>query len=230
MFNFFFKRNKIVLDCFTYIPELETLFPLLYAEERIPNFWKNLSPTVNHFGIHRGSAKTCPGMGSLFKTGFILQNWHDYAISTEDSTFRWHPENEAEQHNPKQWGEYLKSYHHLKLISPWRITEKTGVNFLFTNCFWHDDEFKPLVVNGVVDYKYQRTTSVNMLIPKNMFPKSLTIPAGKELAHIIPLSDKDIEIKMHTVTENEYQRLGTYTFSFNGQYFKRKKILRDKGL
>jgi hypothetical protein len=230
MFNFFFKRPTLVLDCFTYVPELETLFPIVPAEERLPPFWKKLSPTVNHFGINRGTVRTCPGIGTLFKTGFILQNWHDYAISTEDNNFRWHPENMAEQHNSKQWGEYLKSYHHLKLISPWRIKEKTGVNFLFTNCFWHDDEFKPTVVNGIVDYKYQYTTSVNMLVPKTMFPKTLTIPAGKELAHVIPLSESDVKIKMHTVSSIEYDRLNTYTFSFQGAYFKRKKILKDKGL
>jgi hypothetical protein len=230
MFTFFNKKSKIVLDCFTFVPEIATLFPIIHAEDRIPPFWKNLPTVVKHSGISRGTMRTCPGVSSLFRTGFILQNWSDCWISTENDKLTWFPENAGEQHNPKQWGEYLKNYHHLKLVSPWRIQEKSGVNFLYTNCFWHDDNFKPFIVNGMVEYKYQSTTSVNMLIPKTMFPKDLTIPAGQELAHIIPMSEKDIEIKMHTISRTEYENLGSYTFSFNGQYFKRKKLLKEQGL
>ena len=230
MFTFFFKKTPIVLDCYTFIPELENLFPIIPAEERIPDFWKNVPTTVNHMGISRGTMRTCPGVGELFRSGFILQNWIDYWISTDNNNIQWAPEASAESHNSKQWGEYLKKYYHLKLISPWRIKEKTGVQFLYTNCFWHDDEFKPFVVNGSVEYKYQTTTSVNLLVPKAMYPKDILIPAGKPLAQIVPMSEKDVKIKMHTVTREEYENTGTYQFSFNGQYFKRKKLLKSKGL
>lgn len=231
MFSFFFKKPKIVLDCFTYQPEVEKLFPLLRAEERIPSFWKNLPPTVKHNGPMRGTMRTCPGVGTLYRTGFILQSWQEIWIGT-DGGLKWFPEDAIETHSSKQWMDsYLKGFHHVKLLSPWKIREKTGVNFLYTNCFWHDDEFKPFVVNGVVDYKYQHTTSVNMLIPKVMFPKELTIPLNKELAHIIPLSESDVDIKMHTVSFDEYiKEVGGVPFALSGQYFKRKKILKDKGL
>jgi hypothetical protein len=230
MFTFFFKKPKIVLDCFTYHPEAEILFPIQYAEERIPTFWKNLPTTVKHGGPERGTMRTCPGVSTLFRTGFIIQNWCDYWVSTENSLLKFFPDESAESHNSKQWGDYLKSYHHLKLNSPWKIREKTGVNFLFTNCFWHDDEFKPLTVNGMVDYKYQHTTSVNLLIQKNMFPKEFTIPAGKELAHVVPLSEADIKIQMHTVSQAEYSTFNPPVWTMNGQYYKRKKLLKSKGL
>jgi hypothetical protein len=230
MFTFFFKKTPIVLDCFTFLPDLTILFPIVRAEERIPEFWKNVPTTVKHFGINRGTMRTCPGVGDLFRSGFILQNWEDYWISTENNTIKWEPLDHAESHNSKQWGDYLKNYYHVKLISPWRIKEKTGVQFLYTNCFWHDDEFKPIVVNGSVEYKYQTTTSVNMLVPKALYPKDLIIPAGKPLAQIIPMSEKSVEIKMHTVTKYEYLKIGAHSFAFNGQYFKRKKLLKAKGL
>jgi hypothetical protein len=231
MFTFFFKKPKIVLDCFTHHPEVETLFPLVNAEERLPDFWKKLPTTVKHNGPSRGTMKTCPGVTGLFRTGFIIQSWQDFWISTENSMLKWFPEESAEGHNQKQWGDYLNDYQHLKLNSPWKIKEKTGVNFLFTNCFWHDDKFKPFVVNGMVDYRYQHTTSVNLLIPKKMFPADLTIPAGKELAHVVPLSESDVTIKMHTVDYGEYlKQVGDMSFTLNGQYYKRKKILKDKGL
>ena len=231
MFSFFFKKSKIVLDCFTYVPEVELLFPILRAEERLPQFWKKLPPTVKHNGPMRGTMKTCPGVGNLYRSGFIIQSWQEMWIGIENGV-RWFPEDCLETHSSKQWlDSYLTGFYHVKLLSPWKIKEKTGVNFLYTNCFWHDDTFKPFVVNGVVDYKYQHTTSVNMLIPKTIFPKEVNIPLNKELAHVIPMSEKDIDIKMHTVTQEEFvKQVGTIPFTISGQYFKRKKLLKQKGL
>ena len=68
-----------------------------------------------------------------------------------------------------------------------------------------------------------------MLVPKNMFPKSQVIPAGKELVHVVPLSDKDVVIKMHVVDDKEMNKLTPWVWSFNGHYFKRKKFLQDRG-
>jgi len=230
MISFFFKKSKIVLDCFTCVPEIAQLFPIIPAEERIPSFWKNLPTTVKHQGPMRGTMKTCPGVSTLFTSGFIIQNWSDIWLGNEPAGLTWYPENAGEAHHPKQWGNAFKGFNHVKLVSPWRIKEKTGVNFLYTNCFWHDDEFKPVIVNGVVEYKYQHTTSVNMLVPKKMFPSELTVPAGKELAHVIPLSEKEIVINSHEVSPLEFERLNAYGFTFSGQYFKRKKLLKQRGL
>jgi hypothetical protein len=229
MFTFFRRPSKIYVDCFTDIEELPKLFPVQYASERMPPFWKNLPTTVPYGGPNRGTMKTCPGVSSLYRTGFILQAWSDLWLSTEGGQLAWEPKSAAESHNPSQWGDAIKNHHHLKLVSPWRIREKTGVKFMFTNTLWHDEDFKPKVLNGIVEYKYQHTSSVNMIIPKNMFPTSQILPAGKELAHIIPLSDKDVVIKMHVVSAQELQKLQNWVFTFNGHYFKRKKMLQDIG-
>lgn len=231
MFSFFIKKSKIHLDCFTPLNELPLLFPLVPAAERTPATWKNLPTTVVYGGPKRGTMKTCPGVGSVYRSGFIIPAWSDIYINTTNNEVKWFPQQYGENHNPKQWGtEYLKDHNHIKLVSPWKIREKTGVQFLFTNAFWWDDQFKPFVPNGIVEYKYQHTTSVNMLFPKNMFPKELTIPAGKELAHVIPLTDKEVVLKMHQVSEEDYAKFDSFFFGFNGQYFRRKKLLQSKGL
>ena len=117
----------------------------------------------------------------------------------------------------------------MKLITPWRIKEKTGVNFMFTNTFWHNNTSTYTVPNGVVNYKYQTTASVNMVVNKNVFPNKFEIKAGEPLAHVIPMSDKQLKIKLHLVTVEEYAKLDFYQFTFAGNYYKRKKILQDKG-
>jgi len=229
MFTIFRRPSKIYVDCFTDLEELPKFFPIQHASERLPTFWKNLPTTVPHMGPNRGTMKTCPGVSSLYRTGFIIQNWHDIWVSVDNNTLTWQPEPTAESHNPHQWGDAFKNHYHLKMVSPWRIKEKTGVKFMFTNTLWHDEEFKPKVLNGIVEYKYQHTSSVNMLVPKNMFPKSQLIPAGKELVHVVPLSDKDVVIKMHVVDATELKKLQNWVFTFNGHYFKRKKLLQDRG-
>jgi hypothetical protein len=229
MFTIFRRPSKIYLDCFTDVEELPKFFPIKHASEMMPPFWKTLPTTMPYMGPARGTMKTCPGVSSLYRTGFILQNWHDIWYSTEGGEVQWQPQPAAESHNKMQWGEAFKNHHHLKLVSPWRIKEKTGVKFMFTNTFWHNEDFKPVVVNGIVDYKYQHTSSVNMLIPKNIFPKSQTIPAGTPLAQVVPLSDKDVVIKMHVVDEAELKKLSNWIWTFNGHYFKRKKLLQERG-
>ncbi len=229
MFSIFKKPSKIYLDCFTDIEELPKFFPIQHASERMPSFWKSLPTTVQHMGPQRGTMKTCPGVSSLFRTGIILQSWCDLWFSVEGNDISWQPQPAAESHNANQWGSAIKNHYHLKFVSPWKFKEKTGVKFLFTNTQWHQEDLKPRVINGIVDYKYQHTTSVNMLIPKNMFPKSTVIPAGTEMAHIIPLSDKDVEIKMHVVDSKELEKVQPWVWSFNGHYFKRKKLLQERG-
>jgi len=233
MFSFFLKKDKIYLDCFTNEPDLATLFPFRLASEKLPGWFKHLPNGMEFHGPIRGTMKTCPGVSDLFRSGFIIVNWLDVYIDVSNNKIDWMPKPRAESHNSGQWDgpktSFLKDFYHLKLVSPWKMREKTGIKWLFTNPFWYDDTFKPLVVNGMVEYKYQHTTSVNMLVPKNMFPKNITIPAGKELAHVIPLSDKEIVLKTHVVTDNEMKKLDPLTFAFQGNYFKRKKILKDLG-
>lgn len=229
MFTILRRPSKIYVDCFTEIEELPKFFPIIHASERYPSFWKNLPTTIPAGGPSRGTMKTCPGVSDLYRTGFIIQAWSDIWVDINTGDIRWEPRPVAESHNPSQWGEAIKNHYHLKLVSPWRIREKTGVKFLFTNTLWHDEDFKPRVLNGIVEYKYQHTSSVNMIVPKNMFPKSITIPAGKELAQVIPLSEKEIVIKMHVVDTMELLKLQNWIFTFNGHYFKRKKMLKERG-
>jgi len=229
MFTFFRKRSKIYIDCFTWNKEIAELFPVLHAKESLPDFWKTLPTTVPLAGPGRGTMKTCPGVSELYKTGLILQSWSDLYVDIDNNSLKWDPQPAAESHNVAQFNNYFKHYYHLKFVSPWKFIEKTGVKFLYTNLFWHDETFKPMVVNGMIEYKYQHTTSCNMMIPKNMYPKSTIIPAGKPLCQIIPLSEKEVNFKMHVLSSDEFNKFDPYVFTFNGHYFKRKKMLKDLG-
>lgn len=229
MFDIFSKKSTITLDCFTFIPDLPDLFPIARASQNLPSWWKSLDPTVQHQGINKGTMKTCPGVTDYFKSGFIIPMWKDMIFEMNSGVLRAYPDDDAAPHHPAQWGKGLENYSHMKLITPWRIKEKTGVNFIFTNTFWHNHTPTYTVPNGVVNYKYQTTASVNMVVNKNVFPNKFEIKAGDPLAHVIPMSDKQLKIKLHLVTVEEYAKLDFYQFTFAGNYYKRKKILQDKG-
>jgi hypothetical protein len=235
MLNFFRKTSKIHLDCFTFLPGLTKLFPVVYAEDRIPLWHKNVPPTVKSpSGPMRGTMKMCPGVTDLFKKGIILQAWKDMYIdwsNSGNSGLYWEPNEVGETHTPLQWNnaKVFDEFIHFKCLSPWKFVEKTEIKWLMMDTFWHDPTVKYNVPTGMVEYTYQYTTNVNMWIRKNSFPKNLTIHAGKELSHIIPLSEKDVVIHQHEISQEEYIRkyMG-YQFSFSASYYKKKKILNSK--
>jgi hypothetical protein len=231
MFTFFTKRNKIHVDCFTYFKGLPDLFPIKYASDCMPSWFKSIPPTLKApSGPTVGTMRSCPGVNELFNTGLIIEAWSDMYIdwSNPKEGIYVQPEEIAVPHPNWQWNfnPAFENYQHLKLITPWKFKEKTGVNFMFTGTFWSDLANKFVVPNGVVEYKYQHTTSINIMIPKSGFPKTLTISAGEPIAQIVPLSEKDVVIHMHEISRDEYNNdFNSYVFSFNAQYYKRKKFL-----
>ena len=88
MFSIFNRTPTITLDCFTPIPDLPELFPLKKASGIVPNWWKNLKPTVEYKGINRGSLKMCPGVTDYFKTGFIITCWRDETLYELEAIWR----------------------------------------------------------------------------------------------------------------------------------------------
>lgn len=228
MFSIFKKTPTITLDCFTPIPELPDLFPIVKSGEMLPSWFKDLPATTNYQGVDRGTMKMCPGVTEYFKSGFILPAWRDFKIEVNSGIPNVYPGEEVDLHNPVQWGKGLEGYAHVKLVSPWRIKEKTGAKFLFTNVFWHKNRHQFFVPNGIVEYKYQCTTNVNMVVSKNIYPNEFIINAGDPLVQCIPISDKQIKIKMQVVDPIEFATTDSYHFAFSGNYYKSKKLKESK--
>lgn len=228
MFSIFNKKSTIHLDVFTFHPDLVKLFPVKLSAEFFPEWWKKLETKKEHFGNDRPTMRTCPGVVDYFKAGFILPLWKDFTLEMNSGVIRVDPQEEAIPHHPGQWGNGFPDYSHVKLVSPWRIQEKTGVNFLWTNTFWHKHFHNPFVPNGIVNYKYQTTTNVNLLMAKKSFPNKLLLEAGDPIAQIIPISDQKVKLHIQCLQKEEWMKLDIWQFSNQGNYYKRKKILQGK--
>ena len=58
--------------------------------------------------------------------------------------------------------------------------------------------------------------------------KQYSIDAGQPLAYLIPLTEKNVNVKIHVVDDNEIKKLKTFHHSFHNGYEITKKILKEK--
>jgi hypothetical protein len=65
----------------------------------------------------------------------------------------------------------------------------------------------------------------------NNTPSNFMIAAGTPLAHIVPLSDKDVQVKCHYLPQEEYNKRfhkTTHHMKFMGSHKERKRIAKSK--
>lgn len=236
---FWFKRNEIVVDCFTYHHSIFEYYKPLNASNFIPDGWKKLPKKfeVKSFPNFPNSklveevatAKTCLGFINLYRTGFIIQNHCDIAIEVDTAgNINAAPSDRNTssivQHNPNQvWDGFFSNHAHIKLNIPWFVVEKTGVNFIYSKCTWNDtnmaDNFH--VVSGILDFKIQHNIAINFFMKRESV---INFYAGQPLAHIIPLSEQKVTMKHHLISKEEY----TNRFNFVPANRLYKEFLRIK--
>ena len=233
MFDIFTKRSTITVDCFTMNPAVHKYFPPVPANKAIPNWMKKMPATFeadNGAGIKypAGTLKRCDGLVSLYKKGIALPLWSDLIIETFE-TGEWKYQFSAREvlnivdHPKQQFAGNFQDAIHVKIHSPWMFKEKTGVNFIFVPPIWNniDKLFTVSTPPGIIEYKHQHSTHINMLLPKKT--DRLEFFAEDIMAHIIPLSDKNIKVKTHLISRSEWENMNLtygYNSSFAGKYKK----------
>jgi hypothetical protein len=235
---FFLRKKKLIVDAFTSSPNAHRFFPIQKAHKFMPSWWKNMNNSFSHktdigLTIQRPTIKRCEGLMSLYQEGFVIPLWSDVVIETANNSVKYAFADDTSQignHTAEQMTAEFQNYIHAKFISPWRLTEKSGLKFLFLQPSWNQINFlfEMHVVPGVVDYKYQHTSNINVLMARN---KRFSLAAGEALAHIIPISEHDIDIRTHLVDENELKKMpeGSNAFPFFlGSYRKAKKIITNE--
>lgn len=238
MINFIFKKKKIVVECFTDNPNALEYFPVKHASAFLPDWWKNLPKTYeveesNGIRFRRPTMKSCDGFTNLYKRGFMIPLWSDLVIETSSTNFKWtyaDGQSDLSFHDVDQMSTEFISYAQFKISSPWRIRESTGVKFVFMQpTYNYTKEFFDLhIIPGVVDFKYQHATNINVFAQKG---RRFEMFAGKPLAHLIPLTDEDIEIECKAIQIDNFDEVkllnNNYPW-FIGSYKKTKKIVDEQ--
>lgn len=230
------KFSKIYLDCFTSNHVAYKQYPITKAIKQTPIWWKLIPRARKHavgsIQVDMPTIKMCQGIIDLYKQGFVLPLWSDLIveISKENKSINWYFADKItkmQQHNSIQFDPAFKNYGNLKIISPWHIVEKTGIKFIYLPCTWSilelTDGFNQLP--GVLDFKYQTSTHINILVNRH-WSENYQINAGTPTVQFIPISDKEIIIKNHIVSEEELNNIrgaSIATPKFIGNYLETKK-------
>jgi hypothetical protein len=233
---FFCKPSKVLVDCFTSDVSAHTLYPIDYSHKYFPDWWKQLSNRDEHNGTYTDiqipTIKRCQGILDLYKEGFILPLWSDVVFEPrgiEGYAFQFADRKSQIMVHPEvQYGSFFKNYYHGKIFSPWSLIEKTGLKFKVSSCTWSllnlTNDFN--LLDGILDFKYQNGTNINFFLNNNI-KNQVLLEAGTPMLHIVPLTEKRLEIKRHLIDDAEYIKmfaLNNATPKFSGNYTEKKKV------
>ena len=243
------KNNYIDVYCYSNNSKAVKYFPIDYAHNFIPQWWKNL-PAKTHLDESQNSKenkrrsdlfttmKKCPGFIEHYKRGIIIPLWEEIEFIINESGFQAHNasrnSNMFEFHNHKQYGGFLnyKNWIHVKIGSPWAIKTDKPINFVYTQPHYNFQDLngKLFVPNSYDEYTIQHSTEIQMFVNvKNN--DIINLSPGLPLVHKIPITEKKIKLhveydpQIYNKLKNQYNN----TF-FEGAWYNLKKHIRKKGL
>lgn len=221
---FWFKKKKIVLDCFT----ADSLTYDRHKPERavhsFPEWWVQTNP-ADGFNM-----RNCVGFKEFFRNAVSINMWCPFhvEVDTKNKAWEWKApgmEVLVDSHAPEQYNYFLdpNNYRNLKIQCPWSIKTNRYVQFAFIDSFWCRNTYDYLFPNAIIDFFYQHTVEINMFF--RMFGEKYTFSllTGKPLVFLIPLTEEKIEIKTHLVSKQEMRRFTQLDDFGPTRYFSRKK-------
>ena len=229
------KKKTIVVDAFTDNDIIATV-PIEESSKNLPDWYKKLKPTIEVSGeghtLKIPTFKRCDGLFDLIGNSFTISMWSDLSIAVNaEGSFNWkYPTNQynfgVDQHPEFLMDGAFSPMVHTKVLSPWMLSESKGINFYQTQAFYSLNEFAGdmLIMPGVVNYRYQHATHINMFLARN---KTYMLKAGQPMMYLVPMTEDKVEIKTHVVSTAEYKRICNLQAGnkFLGSY----KDLKSKG-
>jgi hypothetical protein len=228
---FFFKKQKIVLDCFTSSSSVIQLTPICPAIKHIPEWWKQLPKAYYSQGdiAEKASMKTCSGFIQTYSEGIAIPLWSDLTIEVANYNYKWQfsdMSSSATVHeNEQRKGFLIKDVNgHLKLESPWYFKTKKDINWVWTPATYNLQTLQDFtVLPGVLNFTKQTATNVNIIIPLEINRK-FTIPLNQPLVNIYPMSECEVVIKRHLVSPQEMKTINLNSASFINTYIKAQEL------
>ena len=209
----FCKRKKVVVDAFTPHESVKNEYPIDVASKFLPQWWKDAQPSylVDDLAPHP-TIKSCPGIIDLYSKGFMIPLWTDVVIEVQPEIFRWQAADERavlSSHTPEQWNMFVDSHQfaHLKLSNTWSIRTKENINWVFMAPYWNQNpadiySTPPGIVNSYYTYM---PLNIQLMISRKALGM-FNLHAGDPIAHVIPMTDKDIQIKTHVIDQKDWDK------------------------
>jgi hypothetical protein len=232
---FKFKKKKVVLNCYTSNPVLHDLFKIQKATNFYPDFWKELDKEIYEESeiAPVSTLKRCSGFIDYYKNGYILPLWSDFILKVNpDGNYFWEFADKANRgiiHRYAQRKGFLENYGHIKIINPWFLSCDEDIKWSCTFPSWNNQNIIDFIVPPtVLEFKYQNSLNCNLFFPIGEKSKTYQISANQPIIHLLPLTDKEIVVQNHLVSDSEIIKLEKYKapFSFTNWHSKRKNLTK----
>jgi hypothetical protein len=225
------KRIKLTFHTCEKTPFADILSPAK-ATSMYPDWFKNISPKTDI-----PSMRSCPGYIELFKKSIAIPLWRDFEITYQNSQIknisvaRVSPDNVyhyVQHHHPEQWGGGFPNQPHLKLMNPWLITCDSMTPFLITEASWHKTSNDYTIPQGIVEFRLNTGSHVNMFLSESIHEKTILLEAGTPIVYLTPLEDVEVDIEIKEISNEKWTRLLNYNFSFKNNYKKTLNLFRKR--
>ena len=242
MFGIISRRSPIILDCFTKNANIYQYHPIIRSNKSYPDWWKSLKPIVDQevpgCPISRPlpTLKVCNGLIDTYKNMLSIPLWCDIKIKTNgEGQMAWlcsTQDTNIQNHTKPQFDhiEFDKLIH-MKIVVPWLIQEKQGINFQVFQSDWNTPSniFNYRVPSGVTNYKYQNAAHCNIFLPD--INNEFMLKAGTTILNLMPLTERKVIVKNHLIDSTEYlkkEQLYMYPNTFISRYKYLKNLIDKK--
>ena len=249
MISFFVKKSEVVVDCFTHHESAYEYTPINYGTQFYPDWWKKTDNNfINEKGESKSTIKNCVGFIDYYKNCLVIPSWFEMDLSVyEQGNQQWwnyqasnlYVDTKASHAREAFEGFALDNGNNVKLTSPWVIQTKEEIQWVWSQPTWNLREHLSTftILPAVVDFKYQHSTNINLFVTNEEKLKNTVIKPNTPLVALHPMTEKNIIIKKHLVTHEEYiQRvdgvaslfLRRNSIDFSKLYKKKKEFLTQK--
>jgi hypothetical protein len=233
MWNKLFKKN-VVLNCYTTSKNTHELFSINYSKNFLPDWWKAVPKSYRYADnfFDAPTIKSCPGFIDLYKKGIMIPLWSDLEIKSDKEGYNYQfadQESSIEFNHPDTMNSFTHTLdtHSLKITSPWLLECSHDVDWLFVNPIWNHQTMDMTTVPGIVRFKHPIRSNINIMIKRNL-AHNISLGAGTPIVHMIPLTDRNIEIKCHYISRAEFQERETIVRPYFFGGYKKVVELKEK--
>ena len=212
MFDIFVKRKKVSIDFFTSDELAYNYGKPVKATKVLPRWFTEMDSTYPAEDGQIGTTiKKCPGIISMHNKSIALTSWFEFSMQVEPSgqtkvNFG-QIQPDIVQHNKQQFEPFVRGTNafSLKINSPWFLKFSRDMMFTLTEPSWYNYKLfdAMTLMPGILESKYTNHPNLNFIVRPGAATKKLFIEPGDPIGLLTPLTEDDVEIHTHVVSESE---------------------------
>jgi hypothetical protein len=160
--------------------------------------------------------KGCVAAVSSFQTGFIVPFWSDIALRWDSQEVRYHVSADASDnsdavavHPHSQAPGFSDDYHIVKLSTPWLLHSKSDIKIAYLSPLMHYNHYPLVFIQGINRFVLDIANLNTFCLLKKPDNDVLTTHIIKQhtpMLHLVPLTEKDVDIKCQVISKSEHER------------------------